>query len=264
MNYFDRFLSRLSDDRPPESKEEFQLIALSCFYLAVKLFQAGPVLSTHHMAKLSGDTFSAQQVAAMEMRILSTLRWCLHPCCAADFVRPFFIVVMRDVGFPPAFSHYDILEHALGSLHTGTLDYFFTANKLLPSHMAAAALLNAMHAILPATFAIPSVMDLIKRIQDDTGFLLNEGQINLCRQRFWSILVITGLEQPSPADFHALRFVRSNYQTHDRVSSPQHGYEVDSSPKESPVGVSSECIGTSQNESSLFLKLGLGVPSIYH
>jgi len=196
MNYLDRVLSHL--ETPPKSKEEVQLMALTCFYLAVKLFQAGPVLSTEQMAMLSGGMYTAQQVSATEKRILFVLKWSLHPPCAADFVRPFFMVVMRNTGFPPDLSHYDALELALGMLHTGALDYFFVAHKLPPSHMAAAALLNAMHAILPASFAIPSVQEFIQQIERDTKCTLHEGQINLCRQRYWFLLDSTGMGRQCP------------------------------------------------------------------
>jgi len=203
MNYLDRVLSRI--DTPPQSKEEVQLIALTCFYLAVKLFQAGPVLSTEQMAMLSGGMYTAQQVSAMELRILFVLHWSLHPPCAADFVRPFFMLIMRKTGFPPDLSHFDVLELALGMLHTGILDYFFIAHQLPPSHMAAAALLNAMHAILPSSYDLPSVKGLVQQIEQDTNCTMHEGQINLCRQRFWVLLDGTGLGRhcaDSPSTYH--------------------------------------------------------------
>ena len=107
---------------------------------------------------------------------------------------------MRNSGFPPDLSHYDVLELALGTLHTGVLDYFFIANKLPPSHMAAAALLNAMRAILPTSFDIPSVQDFIQQLERSAGITLHEGQINLCRQRFWVLLDSTGLRERCSSD----------------------------------------------------------------
>ena len=200
MNYLDRVLSSFVDD-PPKSKEEVQLIALSCFYLAVKLFQAGPVLSTDQMSILSGGMYSAQQVSAMEQRILFALSWSLHPPCGADFVRPFFMIILRNTGFPPDLSHFDVLELALGMLHTGVLDYFFIAQQSSPSHMAAAALLNAMHAVLPESYPLPSVQELILQIEKDTNCTLNEGQIDVCRQRFWTLLDRAGMGCPNSSDF---------------------------------------------------------------
>lgn len=199
MNYLDRVLAR-SVDHPPESKEEVQLFALTCFYLAVKLFQAGPVLSTQQMSILSGGMYTAAQVSSTEQRLLFALNWRLHPPCAADFVRPFFMVIMRNKDHPTDLCHYDVLELALGMLHTGTLDYFFVNHQVPPSHMAAAALLNAMHAVLPASYSIPSVQDLVEEISKDTGCSLHDDQINLCRQRFWSLLECTGIGRQSSQD----------------------------------------------------------------
>lgn len=169
------------------------MIALACFYLAVKLFQAGPVLSIHQMVMLSGGTYTSQQVSSMEKSLLFTLQWSVHPCCESDFIRPFFMSVISKNGFPPDLCHYDVLELALGILHTGTLDYFFTAYRVPSSHKAAAALLNAMHAVLPVSYPVPSVEELVEQIRQETGYKMDKGRINLCRQRFCALLLSTDL-----------------------------------------------------------------------
>lgn len=219
MNYLDRALAR-SGNNFPQSKEEVQLMALVCLYLAVKLYQAGPVLSTHQMSMLSGGIYTAEQVSTMEQRLLFTLNWSLHPPCAADFVRPFFMILIRNKGFPPDLCHYDVLELALGMLHTGTLDYYFIAHQLPPSHIAAAALLNAMHAIVPASYTIPSVQSLASQIQQETGCTLHEGQISLCRQRFWSLLESTSLGLR--LDCHSPASSTASHVDHPMTPPPKH------------------------------------------
>jgi hypothetical protein len=185
MNYFDRFLSRTALLR---SKNEAQLLALTCFYLSVKVFQAGPILSTHQISAISGFVFSANQVTAMEKRILVTLDWCLYPPCAADFLKPYFAVLMRHMSLPPDLCCSEVLDRALAMLNAATLlDYFFVAYQLPPSHIATAALLNASRSILPLTSSIPTVQDATKVLAQFSSSSMNEARIQLCCHRLWDI-----------------------------------------------------------------------------
>jgi Cyclin, N-terminal domain/Cyclin, C-terminal domain len=196
MNYLDRVLSR--SDLLSYSKQEVQLLALTCFYLTVKLFQAGPILSTQQISMISGGTYSAKQVAAMEQRMLFILDWCLHPPCAADFLRPYFTILLCHKSVPSDLYSFEVVDLALGMLSAATLDYFFVAYQLPPSHLAAAALLNAMRSILPISNSLPTVHDITRVLTQYTGCPLNEGQVNICCERLWDILEASGHGHWSP------------------------------------------------------------------
>jgi hypothetical protein len=200
MNYFDRFLSRC--EPRPNSKQEVQLLALTCFYLAVKMHQAGPILSTQQISMISGFAFSSKDVSDMEQRILVTLDWCLYPPCAAEFVRPYLSILLSHSMVPPDLCLYEVVDEALGMLNAALLlDYFFVAHELPPSHLAAAALLTAMRSILPYSESIPSVHDAAQILNQESGSWMDEAQIRLCCSRLWNIhdTERTRLWNPTPA-----------------------------------------------------------------
>lgn len=184
MDYIDRYLSRCTE--LPSSKEQVELLALSCFYLAVKLFQAGPVLSTHQMSVLSGRFYTAKQISWTEQRILFALNWKLHPPCPADYVRPFVLLLMsNDVldAFEPA--NYDMLDVADSLLHSAVLDYYFVAHGHLPSQIAAAAILNAVHIVQSSLPWHPDATE-IKQVLTDYA-KLDWGKVKQCQDRLWYI-----------------------------------------------------------------------------
>ena len=190
MDYLDRFLSRNATFK--KTKRGLQLVALTSFYLAVKLFQAGPVLSTEQMSSISGGTYSAQEVAAMENRILFSLNWQLHPPCAADFLRPFLAVLLQrsNKGIPwdNALFRTDVLDLSQRMLHVAVSDYFFCAHTLKSSEMAAAALINAIHFLLPKKSNIPrpTSHDLLQDLRECAD--LDHDLVALCQGRMWSML----------------------------------------------------------------------------
>lgn len=184
MDYIDRYLSQC--DELPTSKEHVELLALSCFYLAVKLFQAGPVLSTHQMSVLSGRFYTAKQISWTEQRILFTLNWKLHPPCPSDYVRPFVLLLMsNDVldAFEPA--NYDMLDVANSLLHSAVLDYFFVAHGMLPSQIAAAAILNAVQIVQSSLPWHPDAGEIRQVLTDYTQ--LDWDHVKRCQDRLWYI-----------------------------------------------------------------------------
>jgi len=64
VSYLDRYLSRR-----PVNKKHFQLLAMSCLYLAIKLFEPGTV-SMKSMIELSRGYFLVEHMAEMEMSVL--------------------------------------------------------------------------------------------------------------------------------------------------------------------------------------------------
>lgn len=238
MNYFDRVLSRTSP--LPSSKEDVQLLALTAFYLAVKVKRAGPILSTHQICMISGFVFPADQVAAMEETILFTLDWCLYPPCAADFVRPFLSILNCRWSLDLDLRRNEVVDLALGMLNAAALlDYFFVAYQVPPSHLAAAALLNVMRLILPVSKSSPTVQDVTRVLAQFSGSSMNETHVHLCCERLWRTLDTGCNPYWSPA---AVTACTSDYM-------PGYHRGCSSTPS-SPVGVASATI-SNQNPSSM-------------
>lgn len=64
ISYLDRYLCRR-----PVNKKHFQLLAMSCLYLAIKLYEPGTV-SMKSMVDLSRGYFLVEHMVEMEMSIL--------------------------------------------------------------------------------------------------------------------------------------------------------------------------------------------------
>lgn len=64
IHYLDRFLATR-----PCNKKVFQLAAMTCLFLAIKLYEPGK-LSMHSMVELSRGYFKVEQMVAMEICIL--------------------------------------------------------------------------------------------------------------------------------------------------------------------------------------------------
>ena len=73
------------------SMEGFQLICASSIYLATKIWcgMDGTPISAHQMEDLSGGVFSERQIELMEMKIMTSLDWRIHPPTARQFLAYF-------------------------------------------------------------------------------------------------------------------------------------------------------------------------------
>jgi Cyclin, N-terminal domain len=191
MNYLDRVLVRR--DSRLTSKYDVQLLALSCLYLAVKIFQTGPVLSTQQMSVLSGGMYTAVDVALMERDVMFTLQFCLHPPCSTDFLHSFHSILIRNKCLPPHVCPSQVLQVATKALHASVLDYFFVAHELPQSHVAGAALFNAVRVLSTMSqsngiYSTFKMHDLVRVLRKHAGPDLNGDVVGVCQQRLWSII----------------------------------------------------------------------------
>jgi Cyclin, N-terminal domain/Cyclin, C-terminal domain len=186
MNYFDRVLSR--SDLVSSSKAEIQLLALTCLYLSVKLFQAGPILSTEHICMLSGSVFVPSQIVTMEQKILRSLEWCLYPPTSTEFLQPYLQILLSHSNLPVKVYAIEILESAQEIIHLMTLDYFFVANQFLPSHVAVAALVSAILSILPIAPNVPTMHDVIHVLSQFSDYRIDEVEVMQCCERLWTFM----------------------------------------------------------------------------
>lgn len=214
MNYFDRILSR--SDFVPSSKDEVQLLALTCFYLAVKLYQSGPVLSTSQMAQISGDRYSAKQISATEQKVLFMLEWRLHSPCATDFFRQFYDIILRNMGSClPVDIRQGVLEMTSTIIHASVLDYFFVANQIRPSHLAVASLLISLKYFLPSLSSIQDILQLLNQL---TGNHLDTDEVAFCCKRL--LFIINGRPQPKSSQLFYTPLTIANFEMGAPLVSP--------------------------------------------
>jgi hypothetical protein len=78
------------------SRLEFQLAAMTALQLAIKLYDS-TVVKLDSMIKLGRGLFTEQDVIAMESKMLSTLKWQVHPPTAICFLRQFLRLLPTSV-----------------------------------------------------------------------------------------------------------------------------------------------------------------------
>ena len=95
LDFLDRTVSLITSEssRTTMSKREFQLIAVTSLYIAIKLHgetdvQDGPRLKLKISAfhELSRGFFEVKTIEAMEARMLSLLKWRMHPPTSTQFI----------------------------------------------------------------------------------------------------------------------------------------------------------------------------------
>jgi Cyclin, N-terminal domain/Cyclin, C-terminal domain len=173
MNHMDRFLDTFTEE---VDKNMFQLLAMTCLYLSIKLNEYKHLLipeSTSSMdtiLRLSRGAFTLSQMEQMEYEVLQRLRWHVHPPTPQVFVKHFMC-------FASVEGHeiYDLTQFMI---ELSVMDYFFVNYK--PSEVAIASLLNALQCLQslhPQNAAQPQLSFL-------TPFLdLNSPGIIACRER---------------------------------------------------------------------------------
>lgn len=80
VNYLDRFLSKRSCDC-----FNFRLASIGCLFLAVKVEERSPILAADFCG-LTNGCFEVDDLRKMELELLSTLRWRVHPATTLTYV----------------------------------------------------------------------------------------------------------------------------------------------------------------------------------
>mmetsp|Transcript_35283 Transcript_35283/g.53421 ORF Transcript_35283/g.53421 Transcript_35283/m.53421 type:complete len:296 (+) Transcript_35283:98-985(+) len=92
ISYLDRFMNSTYSSGLHVSKKCFQLSAIACILIAIKVEgrkKKGKQITIYTLADLSRGVFSAESIRKMEEGILSTLKWRVNPPIAAHFICDF-------------------------------------------------------------------------------------------------------------------------------------------------------------------------------
>jgi hypothetical protein len=170
MSHLDRYLASFTEE---VDKNMFQLLAMTCLYLSIKLNEYKHLLipeSTSSMdtiLRLSRGVFTLSQMEQMEYEVLQRLRWHVHPPTPQLFMKHFMFFV--SVEEP------EIHDLTQFMIELSIMDYFFVTYKA--SEVAVASLLNALQCLQPQT--VPQ-----RKLSFLTSFVdLNSPGIVACRER---------------------------------------------------------------------------------
>ncbi|CAB9507274.1 diatom-specific cyclin [Seminavis robusta] len=139
MSYLDRFLQSKAGADARRKRSVFQLAAISCLYMAVKIHESSAV-SPQFLEKLSQAEYTVKDVEGMELTILAALGWRMSTPTALAFLRQFMAII------PKVFLNGDLREEvfqiAKYQTEVALSDYkYVTVNG---STVAYCALLNAL------------------------------------------------------------------------------------------------------------------------
>ena len=137
MSFFDRYLSsrRGRSQEALDSRNMFQLAAITCFYTAVKTFE--PVeLGVDLLAKMCHGFYSEADILGMERDILFALDWRVSGPTPMDFVRHLIELL------PSCESNCSIIENAQKYMDRVTSDVQFSLFK--PSVVGASCLVSSL------------------------------------------------------------------------------------------------------------------------
>jgi hypothetical protein len=175
MSHLDRYLANYSD---LVDKNQFQLLAMTCLYMAIKLNEykhlmiPGSKSSMETILHLSKGFFTIQQMEKMEYDVLQRLQWHVHPPTPQVFVKHFMLfLISHDC------EERDLHDLAQFYVELSAMDYFFVDYKA--SDVALASLLNAMETASTST----SQETTLQLPFQDEAVDLESTSIRACRER---------------------------------------------------------------------------------
>lgn len=142
MSHLDRYLAVFPST---VDKNFFQLLAMTCLYLSIKLNEYKHLLtpgsrsSMDTILRLSRGFFTLEQMEKMEHDILQRLQWHVHPPTPQLFVKHFLFFL--------SIEEHEVHDLSQFMVELSVMDYFFVNYK--PSEIAIAGVLNAIERLIP-------------------------------------------------------------------------------------------------------------------
>ena len=174
MNHLDRYLAVYPHT---VDKNLFQLLAMTCLYLSVKLNEykhlliPGSKSSMDTILQLSRGYFTLEQMEKMEHDVLQRLQWHVHPPTPQTFVKHFLFFL--------SIEEHEIHDLSQFMVELSVMDYFFVSYK--PSEIAIAGVLIAIDRLVPGRRA------QVRFPFDRTLIEIDTPQVQACRSRLLMI-----------------------------------------------------------------------------
>lgn len=220
FSYLDRFVDKCSCDR-----SAFKLAAMTTMYMANKIYGGPQGITINSLAELSRGEFEMSHIAEMELIILKTLQWRLHPPTAQCFINSFH----NYVSVPHGSISNAIYRRAIFFAELSLYDYAFVTKER--SLIALASLMNAMEGMDDISLDQQGNFVDVINITFDLKFTTD--MVEIVRNRLWYIYSMSAQYKEddaiAPADL-----IRKDKDTSQvkRISG-----ESSSSPSASPVSV---------------------------
>ncbi|XP_062090464.1 cyclin-D3-1 [Humulus lupulus] len=170
INYLDRFLSSLSFQR--DKPWMIQLVAVTCLSLAAKVEETEVPLLLDLQASDAKYMFEAKTIQRMELLVLSTLQWKMHPVTPLSFLDH----IIRRLGLK-SHLHWEFLRRCERLLLSVVSDSRFVG--YLPSVLATATMMRVIDHVEPCNAIeyqnqLLGVLKLNKEKVDNCYYLITE------------------------------------------------------------------------------------------
>jgi len=175
FSYLDRFVDKCSCDR-----SAFKLAAMTTVYMANKIYGGPHTLTIGALAELSRGEFEMSHISEMEVIILQTLAWRLHPPTTQCFINSFFNYVCIPSDGPMSMAVY---RRAIFFAELSLYDYAFAIRER--SLLAAASLMNAMEGMDNITLEQQNTFLDVINLRFDLKY--NAEMVETVRNRLWYI-----------------------------------------------------------------------------
>lgn len=199
MKYFDTVLTRRYYDQPSRRgtdpcQEELQLLAITSFYLSIKLSWSNHGWNAERMCKLAGNTFLPEALLQEERIVLDTLEWRMHPPQANDFFHTLVGISSNDsVGNS---QKQQVEQQAYYMMELAVLDYYFVEKSIPPSYIAMAALTNA----IIMTKSYEHFSEPFFSVVGAINFVMDQTRYHICCNRLWELYVASSSSKSTAAN----------------------------------------------------------------
>lgn len=196
MTYLDRYLCSDSGKKALGDRKEYQLVAMTCLYIAIKLHE--PLeMETSLLADLSRGCYTEMEFANMEQKILLALLWRVNGPTALGFVQNYLLFLPESVHSAVVLAVWDYARY---QTEMAISDHTFV--KMKPSITGIAALLNAMEGMDDLLLTPKVVSKFVKTVQKYTSMDLDE--VNYAQSKLSTLMMNIMSEEHKRAMIKAL------------------------------------------------------------
>lgn len=168
MSYLDRYLCADKGKKALGDRKEYQLVAMTCLYIAIKLHE--PLeMETSLLADLSRGCYTEMEFANMEKKILEALVWRVNGPTALSFVQSYLLFMPQTVHSAVILAVWD---YARFQTEMAISDHSFVDTK--PSIVGMAALMNAMEGMDPMLLTPRVQQKLVRAVEKYTSMDMEE------------------------------------------------------------------------------------------
>lgn len=175
FSYLDRFVDRCNCDRTA-----FKLAAMTSLYMATKIFNTRKI-TLRNLVELSRGEFEEHHIIKMEVLILQTLGWSVHPPTIQCFIEPFCAALtIADRSIVDC-----IRQRAIFFAELALYDYYFVSKE--KPIVAVAAILNAIEGLEESSETEARQCSFVALLEKSFEVHLDSEKLESVRHRLWYV-----------------------------------------------------------------------------